>query len=142
MLVRAAALAVALSLCSSAAFAADAVKSVPVQFAKGATGATVNGAIKGYDSVEYLVVARAGQSLRTTLTGSSNAAVNVYPPRGGGASGPQAEALAVETVYGQGSATGSATLPADGEYRIQVYQPRAAARRGSVAKFSLKIEVR
>jgi len=142
MLVRAAALALALSLCSTAALAADAVKSVPVHFAKGATGATVKGAIKGYDSVEYLVVARSGQTLRTTLTGSSNAAINVYPPRGDAASGPQTEALALETVYGKGRATGSATLPADGEYRIQVYQPRAAARRGSVAKFSLKIEVR
>lgn len=138
MTVRAVALAVALWACSSASPAADAVKQVPVHFAKGAAGATVQGAIQGYDSVEYLVVARAGQQLRATVSGSSNANLNVYPPAGVGEDGA---ALALDTQYGKAGASHRVRLPADGQYRLQVYQPRAAARRGTVSKFSLKIEV-
>lgn len=132
-------LAVALWASSTAAFAADAVKQVPVHFAKGATSASVQGAIKGYDSVEYLVVARAGQELEATVSGSSNANLNVYPPAGTGEDGA---ALAPDTQYGKASTIYRVRLPADGEYRLQVYQPRAAARRGTTSKFSLKIQVR
>ncbi|MBN7137308.1 hypothetical protein A7A76_21555 [Lysobacter enzymogenes] len=139
MIVRTVALAVALMACANAALAADAVKQVPVHFAKGAVAATVQGAIKGDDSVEYLVVARAGQTLRVAMSGSSNANLNVYPPAAPGEGG---EALTLDTVYGKTGATHSVRLPADGQYRLQVYQPRAAARRGTVSKFALKIEVR
>jgi len=139
MPIRTVALAAALWACSTAAFATDAVKRVPVHFAQGATGATVQGAIKGYDSVEYLVVARAGQTLRVAMSGSSNADLNVYPPA---APSEGAEALTLDTVYAKTGATHSVRLPADGQYRLQVYQSRAAARRGTQSKFALKIEVR
>ncbi|MFD1298983.1 g-type lysozyme inhibitor [Lysobacter gummosus] len=139
---RTAVFALSLGLAAGAVCAADQVTTVPVTFAKGTTGATVKGAIKGYDSMEYLVAARAGQSLRASLSGSSNANLNVYPPRAAGASAEAREALAVETSSDKSGAVYSARLPADGEYRIQVYQPRAAARRGTLSKFSLRIDIR
>lgn len=139
MIVRTVALAIALLACTNSALAADAVKQVPVRFAKGAVAATVQGAIKGDDGVEYLVVARAGQTLRVAMSGSSNANLNVYPPTAPSDGG---EALTLDTVYGKTGATYSVRLPADGQYRLQVYQPRAAARRGTVSKFALKVEVR
>lgn len=139
---RIAVLALTLAAAAGAVGAADKVVTVPVKFAKGTTGATVKGAIKGYDSVEYLVVARAGQTLRLAITGSANANVNVFPPRADGTPDPDASGLELSAAYRNGRSSESAVLPANGTYRIQVYQFRAIARRGTVSKYSLKIEIR
>lgn len=142
MIVRAVALAAVLSLGSPAAFAADAVKPVPVHFAKGATSATVKGAVKGEDSVEYRIVARAGQRLRVTLADRSPVDFNVYPPAGHASPDPQVSALPLESSFSPAGESRSGVLPADGEYRISVFLPRAFARRGAIGKFSLEIDVR
>ncbi|UZW61079.1 g-type lysozyme inhibitor [Lysobacter enzymogenes] len=139
---RIAVLSLALATAAGAVGAADKVVTVPVKFAKGTTGTTVKGAIKGYDSMEYLVVARAGQTLRLTISGSTNANVNVFPPRANGTPDPDADGLELSSDYQNGRSSESAVLPANGTYRIQVYQFRAIARRGTVSKFSLKIDIR
>jgi hypothetical protein len=130
-------LALSLALSSSAIFAADKVSQVPVHFAKGQSATALKGSFKGYDTVEYLLTAKAGQVLSVKVSGSSNANLNVFPPVDYVLPDPQQLALPLE-----GTDTRSARLPADGLYRIQVYQPRASARRGAVVKYSLKIEVR
>lgn len=130
-------LALSLLVSSSVASAADKVSQVPVHFAKGQSAATLNGSFKGYDTVEYLLTAKAGQVLSVKVSGSSNADLNVFPPADYVLPDPQQLALPLE-----GDDTRSARLPADGVYRIQMYQPRASARRGAVVKYSLKIEVR
>lgn len=133
----AAVLALSLLLSSSPGWAADKVSQVPVHFAKGQTATTLKGSFKGYDTVEYLLTAKAGQTLSLKVSGSSNANLNVFPPTDYVLPDPQQLALPLE-----GTDTRSARLPADGLYRIQVYQPRASARRGATVKYSLKIEVR
>ena len=113
---------------------ADQVTTVPVQFTRGTSDATLKGHFSGYDSMHYTVGAKAGQSLSVKVTGSPNANFNVYKP---GDEPGAADAI------GSGS-TGSAwkgTLPADGEYIVQVYQMRASARRGDKVDFAIQVAV-
>lgn len=104
-----------------------------VQFARGAASKAISGTIRGYAGVNYVVGARAGQVMHVTLqTSNASSYFNVWAP------GAQ-EAMFV------GSATGnrfSATLPADGDYRIQVYLMRNAARRNERANYTLTVGVR
>lgn len=130
-------LSLSLLMSSSAVLAADKVSQVPVHFAKGQSATTFKGSFKGYDTVEYLLTAKAGQVLSVKVSGSSNANINVFPPADYVLPDPQQLALPLE-----GTDTRSARLPAYGLYRIQIYQPRASARRGAVVKYSLKVEVR
>ncbi len=115
--------------------AADKVTVVPVQFAKGANSATVKGSFKGYDSINYTLVSKAGQTMTVSISGSSNANFNVFAP---GAVPGQAEAMGTGYVgeKWQGS------LPASGKYTIQVYQMRASARRGAAVPHTLSVSIR
>lgn len=119
------------ALLSSSAVAADKVTTVPVKFAKGATGTTVSGTVRGYDTVEYTLDAKAGQAISLELSGTTNVYFNLYAP------GAQ-ESLSLES---DGQAfTGK--LPVAGPYRVQVYQPRAQARRNRAEKYTLRIDIR
>jgi hypothetical protein len=125
----------ALMALAPAAGAAD-VRTVQVHFAQGASGATLSGHVAGREAVHYLLGVRAGQMLRVVLHGGSEAvAFNVFEPGHvpgrdgalyiGETGGPQME---VRTAH-------------DGEYLIQVFQNRAAARRGGRANFRLEVSV-
>lgn len=113
--------------------AAD-VRTVHVHFARGASSAEVTGHIAGRETVHYLLRLRAGQMLRVELhAGSGAVAFNVFEPGHvpgrdgalyiGETGGPQME---VRTAH-------------DGEYLIQVFQNRAAARRGERASYRLEV---
>jgi hypothetical protein len=115
--------------------AADKVTVVPVQFDKGAHSAAVKGTFKGYDSINYTLVAKAGQTMTVSISGSSNANFNVFAP---GAIPGQAEAMG--TGYVDEKWQGS--LPASGKYTIQVYQMRASARRGEAVPHTLTVSIR
>jgi hypothetical protein len=115
--------------------AADKVSVVPVQFAKGAHSAAVKGTFKGYDSINYTLVAKAGQTMIVSISGSSNANFNVFAP---GAVPGQAEAMG--TGYVDEKWQGA--LPASGKYTIQVYQMRASARRGEAVPHTLSVSIR
>jgi hypothetical protein len=117
-----------------AAGAADQVTTVPVNFAKGASSATLKGSFSGYDSVQYTVAARAGQTMTVTTTGSGNANFNVFAP---GDTPGQATALGASGAKGW-----TGTLPASGTYTVQVYQMRAQARRGDKVNYGITIAVR
>jgi hypothetical protein len=103
-----------------------------VRFKKGTSSATVSGRIKGYQSVDYLVHAKEGQTLSVTFKPSNlSTYFNVLPPG-------TDEALFV------GSSSGNrfeAVLPADGFYTIRVYLMRNAARRNETAKYTLKVNL-
>jgi hypothetical protein len=123
------------SLLAMSAQAADKVSVVPVQFANGAHSAAVKGTFKGYDSINYTLVAKAGQTMTVNISGSSNANFNVFAP---GAVPGQAEAMG--TGYVNEKWQGS--LPASGKYTIQVYQMRASARRGEAVPHTLSVSIR
>jgi hypothetical protein len=117
----------------SPALAAEDIRKEAVHFDQGATSATIKGRIKGYE-IDYVVRAKAGQTLAVTFKNSNRTACfNVLPPR-------SETALFVDSM----DATGEhyeGTLPADGEYAIRVYQVRAAARRKESATHTLDVSV-
>ncbi|MFZ1643719.1 MAG: hypothetical protein WAV07_20265 [Candidatus Contendobacter sp.] len=113
-------------------WAEDAIRKEPIQFAKGATQATIQARIKGGKDVDYTIRAKAGQTMTVTLkTNNPMNYFNVLPP---GAD----EALFV----GQdGSGHFEGALPKDGEYIIRVYLMRPAARRNESAQYTLTVKV-
>ncbi len=121
------------AILSTTAFADD-VKRERVKFQAGASEATLKASIKGYDSYEYTLGAKAGQVMTISFK-SDNASnyFNVMPPGGG-------EALFVgSSAADPNSFTG--TLPADGDYVVQVYLMRNAARRDEVANYTITIGI-
>ena len=91
---------------------------------------SVKGKIKGYATAEYTFTAKAGQTLIVKL--KTNQASNYFNLRQAG----KDEALFIGSSGGNNY---QAKLQADGEYTVQVYLMRNAARRNAVASYSLEI---
>lgn len=123
--------AIALTALASAAPAQDARREV-VHFASGTSSTVLKDKITGYESVEYVLGAAAGQTMAVSMqSDNASAYFNVIPPASD-------EAMFVGSTSGD---TFSATLHANGDYVIQVYLMRNAARRNEVAQFSLSVEI-
>ena len=64
--------------------AQEKIRQQRVQFAKGSSAATLKGTIKGYSSIDYVVGARAGQTMSVTMKASTMAsAANLASLRSG-----------------------------------------------------------
>lgn len=125
--------AVALLLFSSLAMSATAIETRPIEFAKGASSATLKGSLKGSQTIDYTVRAQSGQTMSVTLaTSNSSNYFNVLPP------GSNDVAVFIGSSGGN-QWTGS--LDASGEYKIRVYLMRSAARRSERANFTLTVAV-
>ena len=126
-------LAGALLLASGASFAADRIRTESVHFKKGTSGAVIQSRIKGYEIVDYVLGARAGQSMNVSMaTRNTSAYFNILAP------GEDEVAMFI------GSDKGSqfeGALPATGNYKIRVYMMRSAARRNEVANYRLEINI-
>ncbi len=118
------------------AVAAQEIRQERVQFKAGASSATITGSITGDETVDYILGARAGQTMSVTLKTSKGAnSFNVLPP--GSQSGSAA-------AIGMGETSGNAwtgTLPVDGDYTVRVYLMRSAARRHETAKYTLTVGI-
>jgi hypothetical protein len=103
-----------------------------LHFAKGMSSTTIRSQIRGYDSVDYQISARKGQTMSVSLqTSNLSNYFNITAP---GAT----EALFI------GSSSGSryrGRVPGDGVYTISVYLMRNAARRDERAYYKLRIDV-
>lgn len=115
----------------AAAAAADSIAQRPlVPDPSGA--ATVSGRLRGRETVDYLVPAKAGQALTVVFApGNRSAYFNLLPPAG-------------DTALFVGSTAGNryeGVLPADGDYRIRVYLMRNAARRNESTRYTLKVQL-
>jgi hypothetical protein len=110
--------------------AAD-IRKERVSFAPGATSATVQGTIKGYQAVDYLLGARQGQSMTVSMA-SDNAAnyFNILAP------GEKDVAMFIGSTSGNQY---EGVLPATGDYTVRVYLMRSAARRDEVANYRLEM---
>lgn len=98
------------------------------QLSIGPAALSVNGSIKGYQSTEYRIKAFAGQTLKVTLAARHpQTYFNLLP------SGTQ-DAMFVGSSMGHKA---SVVVPMDGEFTVQVYMMRSAARRGAASKFTL-----
>ena len=126
-------LACLLLVAGGSAIADEGIEKKTVQFAKGASSATVKGTIKGDKTIDYALRAKAGQTMTVTLKGSNGANYfNVLPP------GSKGEAIFIGANEGNEY---KGELPADGEYRIRVFLMRSAARRGETSNYTLTVGV-
>lgn len=127
------ALACAAAFAFTTASAADGIETRPLRFAKGASAATVKGTLKGSQTIDYKVGAKAGQTMTVGLkTSNGSNYFNVLPP------GSNDVAVFV------GSSDGNdwkGTLEADGTYTIRVYLMRNAARRNETANYTLTVGI-
>ena len=127
-------LVIGLAVLSLPVYAED-VRDEKVQFAPGSNGVTIKDTISSYQSINYRLSAMAGQSMNIVLD-SNNASnyFNIYAP----GTAPGDKAMYIGSIHGS-RYTG--TLPLDGEYIIQVFLMRNAARRNEKANFTLHIEI-
>lgn len=111
----------------------DGIRTVPVHFKAGASGAAVKGAIKGYEAVDYVLEAGKGQHMTVSMaTDNASSYFNILAP------GQNEAAMFV------GSASGNqfeGTLPHSGAYKIRVYMMRNAARREEVANYQVQMAI-
>ena len=123
----------AMLMAAPALSAADDIKTQPVQFAKGHSSATIKGSITGYETIDYTLRARAGQTMTVSLKTKHGANYfNVLPP------GSAGEAIFVGATSGD---DWSGTLPTDGSYTVRVYLMRSAARRNEAAHYTLDVGI-
>lgn len=113
--------------------AAGTIESRPVHFAKGASSATLEGALKGDQTIDYKLRARTGQTMTVRLKTDNTANYfNVLPP------GSKDVALFVGSTGGN---DWSGALATDGEYTIRLYLMRSAARRDETARYTLTVGI-
>jgi hypothetical protein len=107
------------------------IRTERVEFARGAVVAIREGAITGYDVVDYVLRARAGQYANVSMA-TNNAAsyFNILAP-GETAVAMFNGSMSVNQYEG--------ILPASGDYRVRVYMMRSAARRNEVANYRLEL---
>lgn len=113
------------------AFAQDDIRSERVQFAHGASSAVVEGSITGYAAVDYLLGARAGQTMNVSMaTDNASSYFNILAP------GETDVAMFIGSTEGNQF---EGTLPETGDYRVRVYLMRNAARRNETANYRLEM---
>lgn len=103
-----------------------------VRFAPGTSARTVQGRVRGYQTVTYVVGARAGQIMDLRLVSRSSSLYVVVRPPGSD------ENIHDGPVQGN---DGSVLLPANGDYRVRVFLFRNAARRNETADYRLRIGI-
>ena len=122
--------------CTAAVLAATPLVAEPrterVQFRRGASSAELRGEVRGYDYVDYLVGARAGQHLSVALTRVRGPAYFLVRAPGSG------DNLFDGPTSGQRFET---MLPSTGAYRVRVFMMRSAARRNERAAYRLRIAI-
>ena len=117
----------------SRVLAADSIEVRPLHFAKGASSATVKASIKGHQTIDYTLRAKAGQTMSVTLkTSNGSNYFNVLPP------GSNDVGIFVGSSDGNEF---SGVLPSDGEYKLRVYLMRNAARRNESANYTLTVGI-
>ena len=125
-----------LGILAAPVMAADEVVRERMSFAAGATSATAKSTVKGDASHEYTVGARAGQLMTVSLEAANKSTYfNVWAP---GKKPGQDEALFAGAISGD---VFSDKLAETGDYMVQVYLYRSAARRGETSDFTLTVAV-
>lgn len=104
-----------------------------IRFKKGATSAVIEGSIKGYKTIDYLVSAQKGQYMRVSLAAEHRGTYfNILVP--GQHDVAMFNGSVNENLY-------EGTLPSSGDYTIRVYMMRSAARRNEVASYGLEVAI-
>ena len=121
-----------LGLLATPVLAETDIRQETVHFEKGKDSALLKGRLKGYETVDYQLNARAGQTLEVTLkTSNPSSYFNVLQPG-------EESAIFIGSISGEHF---SGILPKNGEYSIRVYLMRSAARRKEVANYTLSVRI-
>jgi hypothetical protein len=112
-------------------FAGTDIRTERVHFKKDANSAVVEASIKGYETVDYVLGAKAGQYMNVSLATKHGATYfNILAPG-------ENEVAMFNGSVSQNQYEG--TLPASGDYKVRVYMMRSAARRNEVAHYRLEM---
>jgi hypothetical protein len=106
------------------------VRSETVEAAAASAGVILPGTVRGDDSAEYIVTGETGRVLSVDLLSDNGALAFNITPKGAD------EALFTGASEGT---VADVILPASGDYVVQVYLVRAAARREDGADYSIGI---
>ncbi|EKF59098.1 Gifsy-1 prophage protein [Agrobacterium albertimagni AOL15] len=107
-------------------------RSVRVEFGRSQSSTVIRGTVRGYDGASYRINVRGSQRLAVTMNSSNSSNYfNILGPSGG-------EALFNGSISGDFA---DIIVPTSGDYVVQVYLMRNAARRNEQARFTLRIEV-
>ncbi|SEA99122.1 SH3 domain-containing protein [Rubrimonas cliftonensis] len=122
---------IAMLALAAAPLAAQEGRTERVSFAPGAVSAEITGAVSGYATATYLVGAEGGQQARVSMTTDNlSGYMNLIAPDG--------------SVVADGALTDNrfeGALPMGGDYKVEVYLYRNAARRGETASYRLEIAI-
>jgi hypothetical protein len=122
-----------IALAPALAPAQDAIQEMRVQFPRGASSTTLKGTLRGRQTIDYKLRARAGQRMTVDLeTDHSGNYFNVLAP------GETNVAFFIGSTQGNHFKD---KLQATGDYTIRVYLVRAAARRNETARYRLKVAI-
>ena len=120
-----------LLLTAGGSYARDDIRTERVHFQRGANRAVVEASIKGYETVDYVLGARAGQYMNVSLATKHGATYfNLLAPG-------ENEVAMFNGSVSQNQYEG--TLPSNGDYKIRVYMMRSAARRNEEAHYRLEM---
>lgn len=119
-------------LLATPSMAKDALRTERIEFARGAASKTIASSIRGYGVVRYVIKVEAGQKLNVSL--KTNNPSNYF-----NVTAPGAEAAAFVGSVSGNSFTIAA--PSTGDYAVEVYLMRNAARRNAMANYTLSIGV-
>ncbi len=109
------------------------IRTERVSFQKGTNGATIEGTIRGDETVDYLLNVRSGQYMNVSMATNNGANYfNIMEP------GEEYVAVFNGSVS-ENQFEG--TTAKSGDYRIRVYLMRSAARRGEQANYRLEMNV-
>ena len=93
----------------------------------------IEGSIKGYETFDYVLGAKEGQSMNVSMATDNGANYfNIMAP--GETDVAMFNGSMSENQY-------EGTLPASGEYKVRVYMMRSPARRDEVAKYRLEMVI-
>lgn len=106
------------------------IRSEQVQFKQGTNSAVIKGRIRGYEVVDYILNAQAGQSMNVSMATDNGANYfNILEPG-------ETEVAIFNGSTGDNQYEG--VLKKSGNYTIRVYMMRSAARRNEVANYRLE----
>lgn len=126
-------LTVSMLMAGSMSHAAEDIRTERVHFKKGTSGAVVEGTVKGYQVVDYVLNAREGQQMQASLATKNTATYfNILAP--GETEQAMFNGSMDENQY-------EGILPKSGDYKVRVYMMRSAARRNEVAPYRLEINI-
>lgn len=114
----------------------SAIRQERIQFSSGKTNKIIQSSLQGDEFVDYLINAKAGQTMKIELITSNNgSSFNVFAPK---AIPGKDGAIFIGAINGNSF---QEKLSASGDYLIRIGLVRSAARKKEIANYKLKVDI-